>query len=190
VRIISGTFKGRRLRGPKGMDVRPTSDRLRQTLFDILGTRVPGSVFLDGFAGTGSVGLEAISRGAREVVFIESAPESVKLIRQNLSDCGVRSGYRILQRDIFMALRELARQRFRPDTVYFDPPYDWEPYRDLLSLTFSADMVQPQTLAIIEHRSKSQLPDQEGGGRRFRTVAQGDKGLSFYLPEAGPPDAL
>lgn len=164
------------------MDVRPTSDRLKQTLFDVLGPRVRDTVFLDGFAGTGSVGIEAISRGAREVVFIESALESVKLIRQNLADCGVRSGYRILQRDIFTALRELARAGFHPDTVFFDPPYAWEPYRDLLGLVFTTGLAQPHTLAIIEHRSKSLLPDLEEGYRRFRVVNQGDKGLSFYSP--------
>lgn len=188
MRIISGAFRGRRLRGPRGMDVRPTSDRLKQTLFDILGARVRGSVFLDAFAGTGSVGLEAISRGAREVVFIESAGDSVQLIRRNLADCGVRSGFRILQRDIFTALRQLAREDFRPDTVFFDPPYAWEPYRDLLALVFGTGMAGSDTCAIIEHRSKSSLPEDEGGGRRVRTVAQGDKSLSFYLPRPGPED--
>ena len=182
MRIISGAFRGRRLRGPRATDVRPTSDRLKQTLFDILGGSVRGSVFLDGFAGTGSVGLEAISRGASEVVFIESAPESVKLIRQNLADCGVRSGFRIVQRDVFAALRELGREGFLADTFFFDPPYAWEPYRDLLGLVFTSGMAGTDTFVIIEHRSKSDVPEFEGGGRRVRTVAQGDKGLSFYRP--------
>ncbi len=180
MRIISGELRGRRLRGPRGLEVRPTSDRLKQTLFDILGARVRDSVFLDGFAGTGSIGLEAISRGAREVVFIDSAADAARLIRQNLAECRVQSGYRILQRDIFTVLRELGRQGFKPAVVFFDPPYNWEPYRDLLGLVFGTGLVGRDGVAVVEHHAKSAVPEHVAGGSRVRTVVQGDKCLSFY----------
>ena len=110
MRVISGKFRGRKLRSPSGLQLRPTSDRLKETLFDILGPAVSGTILLDVFAGTGAVGLEALSRGAREVVFIESGRKAADLIRRNLELCGVTTAYRIIQRDGFAALRALGRQ--------------------------------------------------------------------------------
>ncbi len=186
MRVISGKFRGRRLLSPRGMEIRPTSDRLKQTLFDILATRIGGAVFLDGFAGTGSVGIEALSRGAKEVVYIESSPEAVKLVRRNLEVCGVVSGYRIVPRDVFTALRDLGRQDFRPDIVFFDPPYHWEPYRDLLNLLFNTGMAGPGTVVAIEHHAKADVPDAGEEFMRSRIVAQGDKRLTFYSKKPQP----
>jgi 16S rRNA (guanine(966)-N(2))-methyltransferase RsmD len=180
MRIISGRLRGRKLRGPRGLEIRPTGDRLKQTLFDILGARVIDSVFLDAFAGTGSIGLEAISRGAREVVFIESGTAASRLVRQNLELCGIEGGYRLLRDDVFTALRALAREGFVPETAYFDPPYDWKPYGDLLDILFRPSMSITSTIGIIEHRRKCAVPDSGELYTRFRTVVQGDKCLSFY----------
>jgi 16S rRNA (guanine(966)-N(2))-methyltransferase RsmD len=179
MRIIAGTLRGRTLRGPRGLAIRPTGDRLKQTLFDILGARMPDSIFLDVFAGTGSIGIEAISRGAREVVFIESGAEALRLVRQNLELCGIEEGYRLLREDVFPALRRLAREGFAPDTAYFDPPYDWKPYRDLLDLLFHPRMTA-SAVGVIEHLRKSPVPESGKRYTRFRTVVQGDKCLSFY----------
>jgi 16S rRNA (guanine(966)-N(2))-methyltransferase RsmD len=179
MRIIAGTLRGRTLQGPRGLTIRPTGDRLKQTLFDILGARIPDSIFLDVFAGTGSIGLEAISRGAREVVFIESRAEALRLLCRNLELCGIEDGYRLLREDVFTALRRLGREGWVPDTAYFDPPYDWKPYRDLLDLLFHPRMTA-SAIGIIEHRRMSRLPESGERYTRFRTVSQGDKCLSFY----------
>ncbi len=189
MRIIAGELRGRKLRGPRGLGLRPTSDRLKQTLFDILGPSVRGSVFLDGFAGTGAIGLEAISRGAREVLFVDSGTDAVRLIRQNLEGCRVRSGFRILQRDIFTSLRELARQGFVADTVFFDPPYAWAPYEDLLELVFRTGVAGQDTLVVVEHHAKASLPECAADASRARTVVQGDKCLSFYRSGRNPESA-
>jgi 16S rRNA (guanine(966)-N(2))-methyltransferase RsmD len=180
MRIISGKLRGHKLRGPGALDLRPTSDRLKQTLFDILGARIAGSSFLDVFAGTGSVGLEALSRGALSVVYIESEPAAVRVIRQNLQLCGISGGARILRDDVFKALRGLAREGFQPDFVFFDPPYEWRPYEDLLEIVFRREMARPGTEAIIEHHKKAAIPEAAETFHRFRTVVQGDKCLSFY----------
>jgi 16S rRNA (guanine966-N2)-methyltransferase len=185
MRVISGKFRGRKLRGPRGLQQRPTSDRLRETLFDILGPAVSGTVLLDVFAGTGAVGLEALSRGAREVVFIESSAEASDLIRKNLELCGVTTAYRIIQRDVFAALRALGRQGFRADTIFLDPPYEWQTYRDLLETVFSVGLVDRESRVIVEHHCKAALPGTAERFERTRIVRQSDKCLSFY---ANPED--
>jgi 16S rRNA (guanine966-N2)-methyltransferase len=183
MRIISGTFRGKKLQGPRGKDLRPTSDRLKETLFNILGPSIPGSVWLDVFAGTGAMGLEAISRGAREVVFIDSQEEAIRLLRRNLELCGVTSGYRILKGDVFASTRALARERFTAGIAYLDPPYLWGPYRDLLETIFQTGIAGRDTRVIVEHHRKAVIPEAGAGFRRTRLVRQGDKCLSFYCAE-------
>ncbi len=187
MRIISGTFRGRRLQGPPGRELRPTSDRLKESLFNILGPAITEATVLDVFAGTGAIGLEAISRGAREVVFIESDRNAVRLIRKNLQICGSTSGYRILQDDVFTSVRALARASFRADVVFLDPPYHWGPYRDLVGILFFTGIASETTRVILEHHSRADVPDTGPGFRRTRIVRQSDKCLSFYLAEDSKP---
>ena len=185
MRIIAGQFKGRKLKGPRGTDVRPTGDRLKETLFNILGTSIPDSRFLDVFAGTGAIGLEALSRGVREVVFIESSTEGNRLIRANLELCGVTAGFQLLNYDVFKALRFLSRTGGGFATVFMDPPYEWRPYRDLLEIVFPSGLIAPDGTAVIEHHRKATLPESEPGYHRIRIVQQSDKCLSFYQRGAG-----
>ncbi len=180
MRVITGKFRGRRLKGPEGMDIRPTGDRLKETLFNILGPSVAGSVVLDVFGGAGAIGIEALSRNAREVVFIESADAACRLIRHNLELCGIKTGYRVLRQDVFAALRALARQGFKANIVFFDPPYDFEPYRDLLEITFQRGLVAQPCHVAIEHHRKAAVPESGERYRRSRIVQQGDHWLSFY----------
>jgi 16S rRNA (guanine966-N2)-methyltransferase len=180
MRVISGKYRGRRLKEPDGVELRPTGDRLKESLFDILNPKIAGAIVLDAFGGTGAVGIEALSRGAREAVFIESIAAGCRLIRKNLELCGVETGYRILQHDIFASLRLLARQGFKADIVFFDPPYDWKPYRDLLEIVFERELLTPSSCVVIEHHRKAVLPESGDNYRRFRVVQQGDHCLSFY----------
>jgi 16S rRNA (guanine966-N2)-methyltransferase len=180
MRVISGKFKGRRLKGPERLELRPTGDRLKETLFNILGEKVRGAVFLDVFGGSGAIGLEALSRGAAEVAFIEHSEHAQRLIRHNLKLCGIASGYRILKEDVFAAMRFLARKGFKADIVFFDPPYDFQPYRDLLDITFLRGLLQPSGIAVIEHHRRAALPDSSEGFERTRLVQQGDHWLSFF----------
>jgi 16S rRNA (guanine966-N2)-methyltransferase len=181
MRVIAGKYKGRRLRGPCGMDLRPTGDRLKETLFNILGPSVAGAVMLDVFGGTGAIGIEALSRGAGNVVFIENSAEGQRLIRQNLELCGISQGYRLVSQDVFPAMRALAREGFKADIAFFDPPYHWKPYRDLLEIAFQQELLFRDSRLVIEHHRKALLPESGDGYARSRIVRQGDHWLSFYM---------
>ena len=180
MRVISGKYRGRKLKGPKGMELRPTGDRLKETLFNILNPRILGAVLFDIFAGAGGIGIEALSRGAGKVVFVDRGSDANSLIRQNLQTCGVVDDFLIIREDVFTTLRSLARQRIRADIVFFDPPYDWQYYADLLKLTFKPELVSPDSWVIIEHGRKAVLPESGEGYDRYRVVRQGDNCLSFY----------
>ncbi len=180
MRIIAGEYRGRKLLSPRGLAVRPTADRLKETLFDVLGPGIRGAVVLDVFAGTGSIGLEALSRGAREVVFIENGRDGSSLIRRNLEICGIRHGYRLLQQEAFSALRLLAREGFATNVAFLDPPYDFKPYRDLLDLLFDMRLALEGSRVVIEHDRWSALPEKGDLYRRTRLLRQGDHCLSFY----------
>ena len=124
MRIVAGTYRGLRLRTLKGGNLRPTTDQLRETLFDVLGPRVQGATFLDAYAGTGAVGLEALSRGARDVVFIEHHRPASQLIRQNLGALEIQSGYALLTCAVLTGLERLERQGEWFDIIFLDPPYE------------------------------------------------------------------
>ena len=185
MRIVAGKYRSRVLRSLRSRELRPTSDRLRETLFDILGASVEGSVFVDVYAGTGAVGIEALSRGAAEVTFIEKHPAAATLIRRNLESLRVESGAMILAMDAVRGLDQLAHRRFgdrlQADFVFLDPPYAAEEeYARALGYLDESRLLAPSGLIIIEHRSKFELPERLTQIERVRVVEQGDAALSFY----------
>jgi 16S rRNA (guanine966-N2)-methyltransferase len=182
MRIIAGSYRSRTLEAPAGLATRPTSDRLRETLFNVLAPRIAGAVFLDLYAGSGAVGIEALSRGAASVEFVERAPAALKVLRANLSRLGLTAGFRIHAGSVGTVLR-----RMRPlkafDLVFLDPPYDAaEEYAATLGLlgATAAGLVSPGALVIAEHRKKERVEDRYGELVRTRLLEQGDAALSFY----------
>jgi len=191
MRVIAGTYRSRILKSLKGLALRPTSDRLRETLFNVLGPAVAGARFLDVFAGTGAVGIEALSRGAAEVVVIEKHPPAVALIRKNLESLGVRSGATVLGADALRGLEMLAAKRKADraafDFVFLDPPYAAaEEYARVLRALGSASFLAPGSVVIAEHHKKFDLPVHAGSLARFRILKQGDAALSFYRHVESP----
>jgi 16S rRNA (guanine966-N2)-methyltransferase len=186
MRIIAGKYRSRILKSLKGLALRPTSDRLRETLFNVLGPGIPGSRFLDVFAGTGAIGIEALSRSAAHVTFIENHPPAAKLIRHNLDVLKITSGYAILTADAFTALQKLAA-RHTPSTpgfdfVFVDPPYAARvDYARTLELLASANFLATDALVIFEHHHKFSLPEQFDRLRRTRVLKQGDSALTFFI---------
>ena len=174
MRIIAGTFKGRRLEAPDWPGLRPTSDRLRETLFNILAPRVEGARVLDGYAGTGAVGIEALSRGAAHVTFVERDRRAQHLIETNLRKCGVSDRYAIIRAG-FAGATELKGEF---DLVFLDPPY--EPDELSKALDAAVPLVAPDTLLIVEHATRDPAPGKIGGLARTREVVQGDSALAFY----------
>ena len=181
MRIVSGKFGSRRLAGPKGDALRPTSDRLRETLFDILQTEIEGSIFVDAYAGTGAVGIEALSRGAREVYFLENHRRTVALIRANLQALEIDAGAEVLPLDAARGIALLAGRGVVADFVFLDPPYDErDEYEKIFEALEASPLVAPRTRIIFERRRKLALPERRGRLERRRTVEQGDAALDFY----------
>jgi 16S rRNA (guanine966-N2)-methyltransferase len=192
MRIIAGRFRSRRLKGPGALPVRPTSDRLRQTLFDILGRRIEGAIFIDAFAGTGAVGLEALSRGAARVLFVEISRRAADVIAANLNRLAAYAAAEVLVGDARRILRRLARAGVQADFLFLDPPYAAATdYCRLLQELADALPLAPTGSLIVEHPARIRLPACVGGIELWRTVSQGDAALSFYQrlpgPQAQPP---
>jgi 16S rRNA (guanine966-N2)-methyltransferase len=185
MRVIAGTFRSRILKSPKDLALRPTSDMLRETLFNVLGPRVANSRFVDAFAGTGAVGIEAMSRGASEVIFLENHRPTAGLIKKNLELLEVRSGTRILTADALRGLQWLEAE-FKPgsmavDIVFLDPPYAAAAdYQKVLSFLGSAKFLGSGSLVIAEHRHTFGLPEIIGELQQVRVLRQGEASLSFY----------
>lgn len=181
MRVVAGKYGSRHLKSLGKLRLRPTSDRLRETLFDILGPSVADSLFIDAYAGTGAVGIEALSRGARRVIFIEIARGPVALIRQNLEMLGATGDAEILHEDVLKGLARLHARGERADYLFLDPPYeDQEEYHGAFELLSDSAPLAPNGLIVIEHRSTFPLPDFAGRLESVRRVHQGDATLSFY----------
>ena len=185
VRIIAVSLGSRRLEAPPGLATRPSSDRLRETLFNVLATRIEGAAFLDLYAGSGAVGLEALSRGAAQVEFVERAPAALKILRGNLERLEITAGFRIHAVDVGAFLRRVAKapKRERYEVVFLDPPWDAaEEYAATLGLLggSAAGLLGEGALVTAEHRRKQLLEDCYGSLERTRLLEQGDAALSFY----------
>jgi 16S rRNA (guanine966-N2)-methyltransferase len=182
VRVIAGSLKGRRLTSPTWDGLRPTSDRLRETLFNILAPRVEGARVLDGYAGTGAIGIEAISRGAAHVTFVERDRRAQALIAANLDQCRIANGYAIIRASADRAVADLAGARSLFDIVVLDPPYD-QPVIGIGEAGSGGgvgEIVAPGGVLVLEHARRSTAPDPFGPLARTRTVIAGDSALSFY----------
>jgi 16S rRNA (guanine966-N2)-methyltransferase len=175
MRIIAGTLKGRRLDAPSWPGLRPTSDKLRETLFNILAARVTGARVLDGYAGTGAVGIEALSRGAAHVTFIDSDPRALGLIRRNLTKCGVVEGCAIIRADLGSSAASVPPAVF--DLIFLDPPYDTDP---AVVARAVGTWLAPDGLLVVEYARRTAAPTIIDGVVRFREVVSGDSALGFY----------
>ena len=185
MRVIAGSYRSRILKSLKGLALRPTSDRLRETLFNVLGPEVAGSRFLDLFAGTGAIGIEALSRGAAEAVFVENHAPAAALIRRNLESLGIRNGATVLAVDALRGMAMLAG-REKPkisgfNYIFLDPPYAAaNQYARVLESLGSRNLLAPGGVVIAEHRRSFELPEEAGAFECYRVLEQGDAALSFY----------
>jgi 16S rRNA (guanine966-N2)-methyltransferase len=189
MRIIAGIYRSRALEAPAGLATRPTSDRLRETLFNVLAPRIEGAAFLDLYAGSGAVGMEALSRGAASVEFVERAPAALAVLKKNLARLGLAAGFRIHAAGVATVLRRM-KQGTAFDVVFLDPPYDAAvEYAATLGLLggTAAGLLADGALVIAEHRKKERLEERYGELGRTRLLEQGDAALSFYA--AGSIDA-
>jgi 16S rRNA (guanine(966)-N(2))-methyltransferase RsmD len=194
MRIIAGQFRSRVLQAPPGLSTRPTSDRLRETLFNVIAPRISRAAFLDLYAGSGAVGIEAISHGAEGVTFVERDPAAVRILRGNLERLGITSGFRINAGSVKVFLQKrsanVGPKPVPHELVFLDPPYDAaDEYTVTLGLlgASAAAHLAPGSLVIAEHRRKQPLEERYGSLRRTRLLEQGDAALSFYTLESSEP---
>ena len=181
MRVIAGKYRSRPLRSLRGLDVRPTTDRLRETLFNVLAPVVEDSVWLDLYAGTGAVGIEALSRGARMVYFVESSRKAAAVIRQNLQSLAIETGYELLEREAAPALRLLSSRAVCCDVCFLDPPYRMQQaYAEVLGFLGQSRLLKPAGIVVAEHERHSDPGGQFGALERYRELRQGDAVLSFY----------
>ena len=188
LRIIAGALKGRRLLSPAWTGLRPTSDRLRETLFNVLGETCRGASVLDAFAGTGAVGIEALSRGAAHVMFVDHDPRAIALIHQNLARCGVTDRYTIERMDLAGSAALPAGVLAKTgafDLIFLDPPYEMNALDVCGALSAS---LAPEGRLVLEHARRLVILDASAGLRRTRTVTAGDSALSFFQREPTDPE--
>lgn len=180
LRVIAGALKGRRLESPGWTGLRPSADRLRETLFNVLGPAVAGARVLDGYAGTGAVGIEALSRGAAHVTFVDRDARALDLVARNLRRCGVSEGYTIIRADLGAARALPLTGTF--DLVFLDPPYDTDPSdaMEQLESTLALD-----GLLVLEYERRRGAPSRAGSLARVRDVTSGAGALGFYRRRAG-----
>jgi 16S rRNA (guanine(966)-N(2))-methyltransferase RsmD len=181
MRVIAGTYRSRTLKGPGKLRLRPTSDRLRETLFNILGPSIEDSLFVDLYAGTGAIGIEAVSRGARLAILVESHAATARLAKENLEALGIRGGAEVIQADAVHGLEKMAARHLMADFIFLDPPYkDDAEHLKVLEYLDGSHLVAPYGVVIVEHHCKMELPGRFDRLERTRLLEQGDATLSFY----------
>ena len=190
MRVVAGKYRSRLLSAPRGVETRPTSDRLRETLFNVIAPQIEGAKFVDLYAGSGAVGIEAISRGAEFVWFAENAPVAAKAIRENLRALKITSECQVEERSAMALLEGFAKRGTTANLVFLDPPYDAEAeYARALEFLGSARgqiLLTEDARVIAEHRSKTGLAERYGALERVRVLKQGDAALSFYAMKTTP----
>lgn len=166
-----------------GMQTRPTSDRLRETLFNILAPIISGKSFADVCAGSGAVGIEALSRGASDITFIELSRKAATIIRKNLEHCEIRENVKVFEKDAIAAFKKFAEQKKKFDIIFIDPPYDSFLYSELLDKIAFDKLLSDDGIVIAEHRSGAMITPSHGKLRPYREVVQGDSCLTFFSYE-------
>jgi 16S rRNA (guanine(966)-N(2))-methyltransferase RsmD len=176
MRVIAGEFRSRRLKTLPGLDVRPTPDRLREALFNVLAQRIGDETFVDAYAGSGAVGIEALSRGAGRAIFIEKHAVAVSLIRENLAALGIADRAQVIHRAAASALAQVEA-----DIYFLDPPYTSEgEYRSAL-IVLGERALRPDALVLAQHSKRFELHETYGDLRRTRVMTHGDNAVSFYV---------
>ena len=182
MRIISGTSKGRKLLAPKNQSLRPTSDRVKESIFNILGEEIKGKVVLDLFAGTGNLGIEALSRGAKKVLFVEKGRQALRLIQKNLSQCGWKKESEIFPKDVHRAIGILKQREECFDLILMDPPYQKGLIQKTLLKLQDLMIYHKDSILVIEHDRRESLPKIIDRWNLIRQRKIGDTVISFLTP--------
>jgi len=180
LRVIAGEFRGRKLDSIEGNDIRPTSDRVKESLFNILGASVIDSIFLDLFGGAGGIGIEALSRGAKHVVFADNSLKSIKVLQENLNHLNINDNIEVLHKEYNAAITQFYKGNKQFDIIFIDPPYSVGIAQNALELIDKYSIMSLSGCIIVEHDLKDTMPQEVGKLYQYRTKKYGNTVLSFY----------
>lgn len=180
LRIIGGKYRGRKIKQPSSCLARPTKDRIREAVFNMIASKIPGTVSLDLFSGSGAFGLEAISRGSERCVFSENNEECISIIKNNITSLGVESKVEIMEQDSFRSVELLAEEKRKFDLVFSDPPYNRGMARKTLNIIYHYDILNVSGLLIIEHHCLEELSREEFGANLYKQKTYGDISISIF----------
>lgn len=183
LRIISGEHRGRILKTVPGRNTRPTSDKVKESLFNILQARIPGSIVLDLFSGTGNLGLESLSRGCEKAVFVEKSPAALAVLRENCRSLDYMEYTEIIPMDVSKALAFLSEDKREFDIVFMDPPYDHDLEVPAIEALDKGNLVKDDGVIVVEHLMQDEMPDCIGSFTRYQIRKYGNTALSFYRKE-------
>jgi len=182
MRIITGKYKGKFLKVPRLGSLRPTREMVRKAIFDVLGDFTNSKSVLDLFSGSGALGLESLSAGAKNVIFVEKNRISLKAVRDNINVLGVRDSCRVIPRDVFAGLAVLKKRKLKFQIVFADPPYEGNLAKKSLLEISNCDILLAPAIIVIEHYKKNELPETAGKLRCWQIKKYGDTFVSFYVP--------
>ena len=181
LRVISGTAKGHKLKTLKGISTRPTSDRVKESLFNIISGMIPGAGVLDIYAGTGSIGIEALSRGSDFAVFVDISNECSRIIRENLVNTKLIDKASVITGDIFITLNKISKNNKKFDIIFLDPPYNKNLVEETLNCIIENDVLKRSSIVIAEHDIDDIVSDEIGVLKKVRSTNYGDTVMSFFM---------
>jgi 16S rRNA (guanine966-N2)-methyltransferase len=188
IRVIAGIYKGRKLKYSKDSEIRPTSQLVKESLFNIIGNeKIAGSYFLDGFCGTGAIGIEAISRGASYVAFIDNNEIAIRLLKENLNICEIKEGYEIIKMEFNRGVIELSKKGIFFDIVFIDPPYELLNFADPLKTVWKRKILKKEGIAIVQHSSRINYTPKYY--ELIKKRVYGDTALSFFIQKEMVPSS-
>lgn len=187
IRVIGGLYRGRRLKYSKNSEIRPTSQLVKESLFNIIGEKIVGAKFLDGFCGTGAVGIEAMSRGATFVVFIDNNETAIKLVKENINICEIKDGYEIIHNDFNRGVIQLAKKNIVFDIVFIDPPYELLNFADPLKVVWKRKILKKEGIAVVQHSARINYSPKYF--ELFKRRIYGDTTLSFFIQKEMAPSS-
>lgn len=180
MRVITGVAKGRKIKAPKGMNTRPTSDKVKESMFNIIGHIDSEASVLDLFAGSGNVGIEFLSRGAKECVFIDGNTESIKVINENINTLGFEKQSSVFKNTVERSLDVLSRKKRKFDYIFMDPPYNKDLVEPIIEKIVSMGLLKKDGMMIAEHETRTEIKDEFSNLIRFDQRKYGDTTISFY----------
>jgi len=181
LRVIAGSVKGRKLKAPVGLHTRPITDMIKEALFNVWGPDIYDATVLDLFAGSGSVGIEALSRGACKVVFVDNDIDAIKIIKENLGICGFKNGWEVFKNDVFRVIELLTRHGQKFDYIYVDPPFSNAGiFNEIMLVLGRADILEDDGILVIRARKQKEMAESFHRLVKYRQSNYGESNLHYY----------